>query len=77
MTNRSMQGKPVLPMTTRKAPSSMGMMAVWNDSMLSGVRVKPRSLKEEAGVKMPLVRCQLILRWKASQDAAVLTTTCD
>ena len=49
-----MQGNPVFPMTIRKAPSKSGTMAVWNDSMESGVSVKPRSLNMDAGVKIPL-----------------------
>lgn len=49
-----MQGNPVFPMIMRKAPSRSGTMAVWNDSMESGVNVKPRSLNMDAGVKMPL-----------------------
>ncbi len=49
-----MQGNPVFPITMRKAPSNRGTIAVWNDSMESGVSVKPRSLNKDAGVKMPL-----------------------
>ncbi len=49
-----MQGNPVFPMIIRKAPSKRGTIAVWNDSMESGVSVKPRSLNMDAGVKMPL-----------------------
>lgn len=49
-----MQGNPVFPIIIRKAPSKSGTTAVWNDSMESGVSVKPRSLNIEAGVKMPL-----------------------
>ena len=49
-----MQGNPVFPMIMRKAPSRRGTIAVWNDSMESGVSVKPRSLNMDAGVKMPL-----------------------
>lgn len=49
-----MQGNPVFPMTMRKAPSRSGTIAVWNDSIESGVSVKPRSLNMDAGVKMPL-----------------------
>ena len=54
MTNRSMHGKPVLPMMIRKEPNSKGITVVWNEIMLSGVSVKPRSLNIEADVKMPL-----------------------
>lgn len=49
-----MQGNPVFPMIMRKAPSKSGTIAVWNDCMESGVRVKPRSLNKDADVKMPL-----------------------
>ena len=49
-----MQGNPVFPIIIRKAPSRSGTIAVWNDSMESGVSVKPRSLNMDAGVKMPL-----------------------
>ena len=49
-----MQGNPVFPMIMRKAPSRSGTIAVWKDSMESGVSVKPRSLNMDAGVKMPL-----------------------
>ena len=51
-----MQGNPVFPMIMRKAPNRSGRTAVWNDSMESGVSVKPRSLNMDAGVKMPLKR---------------------
>ena len=51
-----MQGNPVFPMIMRKDPSRSGTIAVWNDSMESGVSVKPRSLNMDAGVKMPLER---------------------
>jgi len=54
ITNRSIQGKPVLPMMMRKVMSNIGKIAYWNDNMLSGVRVKPRSLNAEADVKIPL-----------------------
>ena len=49
-----MQGNPVFPIIMRNAPSNSGTIAVWNDSMESGVSVKPRSLNMDAGVKMPL-----------------------
>src|SRR3569833_820838 len=53
MTNRCMTGKPVLPMTMRNDKSSRGKTAVLNEFMLSGVRVKPRSVKAEFAVKKP------------------------
>ena len=53
MTNRSMQGKPVFPMMIKKVPRSRGSTANWNETMESGVSVKPRSLNMDAGVKKP------------------------
>lgn len=52
--NLSMHGNPVLPMMMRKLPSSKGRTAYWNDNIESGVRVYPRSLNNDAGVKKPL-----------------------
>jgi hypothetical protein len=49
-----MQGKPVLPMMIRKVPRVKGRTANWKEIMESGVRVKPRSLNKDAGVKKPL-----------------------
>ena len=43
-----------MPMIMRKVMSNIGKTAYWNDNMLSGVRVKPRSLNAEADVKIPL-----------------------
>ena len=54
MMNRSMQGNPVLPIIIRTDPKSSGSTAIWNEMKESGVRVKPRSLKSDAGVKIPL-----------------------
>ena len=54
MTILSMQGNPVFPIMMRKDPRRSGTTAVWNDSMESGVSVKPRSLNKDAGVKTPL-----------------------
>lgn len=51
-----MQGNPVLPMMIRKDPNKSGKTARSKDIMESGVSVKPRSLNNEAGVKMPLIR---------------------
>lgn len=53
MMKRSMTGKPVLPMTMRKLMARSGHVAMLNEFMLSGVRVKPRSIKAECGVKIP------------------------
>lgn len=39
MTKRSMQGKPVLPTMIRNPETSKGRVAVWNDTMESGVTV--------------------------------------
>ena len=50
---RSMTGKPVLPMMIKKLSKIIGSTAVLNEFMLSGVRVKPMSMKAELGVKMP------------------------
>ena len=52
--NRSMHGNPVLPMIIRMEPRSSGNIANWNEMKESGVRVKPRSLKSDAGVNIPL-----------------------
>lgn len=54
MTSLSMQGKPVLPMTIRKEPMMRGTTAVSKELNESGVSVKPTSLNNEAGVKIPL-----------------------
>lgn len=51
---RSMQGKPVFPMTIRKAPISRGGTVFWKETIESGVRVKPRSQNREAVVKKVL-----------------------
>ena len=56
MTNLSIHGNPVLPMIMRKLPKSNGKIAYWKEIIESGVRVKPRSLNMEAGVKKPLIR---------------------
>ena len=55
ITKRSMQGKPVFPMMIRKVPRRSGRTASWKRTMESGLRVNPRSLNSEAGVKNPLV----------------------
>jgi hypothetical protein len=49
-----MQGKPVLPMMIKNEPSKMGRTVTWKETMESGVKVKPRSLNMDAGVKKPL-----------------------
>lgn len=54
MTNLSMQGKPVFPMTMRKDPMRRGTTAVSKELNESGVSVKPTSLNNEADVKIPL-----------------------
>lgn len=59
---RSMQGKPVLPIITRKVPSKSGTAASWNEIIESGVIVNPRSLNIEAAVKTPLSHCQHPIR---------------
>jgi len=43
-------------MMMRKEPNSNGTVAVWKLIILSAVSVKPRSLKAEAEVKIPLYR---------------------
>ena len=53
MTNLSMTGKPVFPMTMRKLMRSSGKTAVLKEFMLSGVKVKPRSIKADEAVKKP------------------------
>jgi hypothetical protein len=50
MTIRSIMGKPVLPMMIRNDISRRGHTAVWNEIMLSGVRVYPRSVNPEFAV---------------------------
>ena len=62
MMKRSMHGNPVFPIMMRKVPNSNGKVAVWKDIMESGVKVKPRSLNMDAGVKKPLT----MLRWSGS-----------
>jgi len=54
MTKRSMQGKPVFPIMIKNVPIINGKTANWNGIIDSGVRVNPRSLNMEAGVKKPL-----------------------
>ena len=54
ITNLSMQGKPVFPMTMKKEPMRRGTTAVSKELNESGVSVKPTSLNNEAGVKIPL-----------------------
>jgi hypothetical protein len=51
---RSIQGKPVFPIMIRKVPKSRGRTHVLKRIMESGLRVNPRSLNIEAGVKKPL-----------------------
>jgi len=58
MMNRSIQGNPVLPMMIRKLIRRRGRTAYSKETILSGVRVNPRSLKAEAEVKMPLQRLE-------------------
>lgn len=53
MTNRSTQGNLVLPMMIRKVPNNKGKTACWKEIIKSGVRVNPKSLNIEAGVKKP------------------------
>jgi len=65
MIKRSMQGNPVLPMIMRKLIRRRGRTAYSKEIILSGVRVKPRSLKAEAEVKIPLDRL-------VSKDAVIL-----
>ena len=48
-----MTGKPVLPMTIKNAIRSKGKTASLNEFMLSGVKVKPKSMKADWGVKKP------------------------
>ena len=54
MTNRSIHGNPVLPIIMRNVPKRSGRTALWKDIIESGVKVNPRSLNNDAGVKMPL-----------------------
>lgn len=53
MMKRSITGKPVLPMMMKKDMASMTKVARLKDIMLSGVSVKPRSMKAEFAVKNP------------------------
>ena len=55
MVNLNIHGKPVFPMMIRNAPNNRGTTAYSKDIIESGVRVNPRSLNIEAGVKKPLV----------------------
>jgi len=41
-------------MMMRKLMRRRGRMAYWKDNMLSGVKVKPRSLNADPDVNMPL-----------------------
>ena len=60
-----MHGNPVLPIIINIVPMSNGSTACWKEMKLSGVKVKPRSLKHVAGVKIPLEKSQLhVSEWK-------------
>ena len=52
MTNRSTQGKPVLPDTISREEARRRKAAFWNCTKESGLRVKPRSLNADAEVKI-------------------------
>ena len=63
MTNRSIHGNPVFPMTIRKLPRTRGSIAYWKDCIESGVSVYPRSLSKEAAVKNPLLNVKDNSAW--------------
>jgi hypothetical protein len=48
---RRMTGKALLPAKIRNDMTTSGRVDFWNEIMLSGVRVKPRSVKAELAVK--------------------------
>jgi hypothetical protein len=48
-----MHGNPVFPMTIRKDIKTKGKVAFLNETIESGVRVYPRSLKAEPAVNIP------------------------
>jgi hypothetical protein len=50
---RSIIGNPVFPIMIRKLISRRGHIAVWKEIILSGVRVKPKSVNAEFAVKTP------------------------
>jgi hypothetical protein len=54
MINRNMHGNPVLPARIKKIPRMSGSRARWKETIESGVKVNPKSLNIDAGVKIPL-----------------------
>lgn len=53
MMMRNIIGNPVFPMIIRKDINNSGQIAVWKEIILSGVKVKPKSVKAELAVKTP------------------------